>query len=87
MSSDKWIEAEKRHEEKNHCPYALRYALCALLSAEAQQPKKIPRIGILTGAIPYDPGAASRHFGKGCANSATWRGKTSSLSSDMRREN
>ena len=29
---------------------ALRYALCALLSAEAQQPKKVPRIGYLSAA-------------------------------------
>ena len=32
VSNDKWIESrEKIHEEKNHVPYSLRYALCALL--------------------------------------------------------
>jgi hypothetical protein len=24
VSSDEWIEAEKKHEEKNHGPYSLR---------------------------------------------------------------
>ena len=40
--------------EKNHCALlTLRYALCALLlSAEAQQPKKVPRIGYLSSSDP-----------------------------------
>ena len=37
----------KRHEEKNHHPYSLRYALSALRFADAQQPGKIFRIGFL----------------------------------------
>ena len=38
----------EKHEQKNHRPYALRHAPCALLAAEAQQPTKIPRIGYLS---------------------------------------
>ena len=50
MSSDR--KAEKKHEEKNHWPYSLRCALCALPSAEAQQPTKVPRIGYLSPTSP-----------------------------------
>jgi hypothetical protein len=38
----------KRHEEKNQRPYPLRYALCALRVRKAQQPKKLPRIGLVS---------------------------------------
>ena len=64
-------------------PCSLRFAL----SAEAQQPTKIPRIGYLTGASLPLTRPASRHSGRVCASLGTWRGKTLSLSSDMRREN
>ena len=38
----------KRHEEKNHGPYSLRHALCALrVPPTAQQPGKVLRIGFL----------------------------------------
>ena len=53
MSSDVWHrDREKAHEEKNHV-----LALCAMLfalrcSAQAQQPKKVPRIGYLSAAEP-----------------------------------
>ena len=55
MSSVKWTDAGERHEEKNH-----RLALCAMLfalcfSAEAQQPKKIPRIGVLRPGLAAGP--------------------------------
>ena len=67
------------------------FGLCSLLlalcsSGDAQQPKKIPRIGYLsTSLLPLTP-RGSRHYGRGCASSATWRGRTLSLSGDMRRE-
>ena len=49
-------ESREKHEQKNHRPYSLRYALCALLHAEAQQPKKVPRIGYLSS---FDPASES----------------------------
>jgi len=42
---------------------ALFYALCA--SAEAQQPKKVPRIGYLTGSSPSARSARIEAFGQG----------------------
>ena len=52
MSSDKWIETEKRHEEKSH--WSLVFALCSLHfagSIQAQQTGKVPRIGFLDSSI------------------------------------
>ena len=57
------------------------------VTAEAQQPTKIPRIGYLVQRRPKDSGASSRHSSKGCGSLGTWREKTLSLSNDMRREN
>ena len=52
MSSDEWIEAEKNMKKK-----ITVLALCAMLfalcvSAEAQQPKKVPRLGYLSIVDP-----------------------------------
>ena len=56
----------KRHEEKNHGPCSLRYALCALLCPlEAQQPTKVPRIGYLAGASPSAVAARIEAFRQG----------------------
>jgi putative tryptophan/tyrosine transport system substrate-binding protein len=40
----------KRHEDKNHDPYSLLHAFCALLAAEAQQSAKGVRIGYLNSS-------------------------------------
>ena len=55
--------------------------------AEAQQPAKIPRIGILlaSSASSFRPG--SKHFANGCASLAMSKGKTLSLSIDMQKGN
>jgi ABC-type uncharacterized transport system substrate-binding protein len=50
---------EWRHEEKNHCPYPLRFALSGLPSVEAQQPTQVPRIGFL---VPGSQPAYSIHI-------------------------
>ena len=55
------------------------FALCALLfalsfSAEAQQPKKIPRIGYLSSSFPSSP-ARIEAFRQACASLATSREK------------
>ena len=63
---------------------AMLFALC--LSAEAQQPTKVPRIGYLAGTSLPLTRPASRHSGKVCASLATSRGKTLSSSGDMQRE-
>jgi hypothetical protein len=56
-------------------------------TAEAQQPKKVPRIGFL-GAPPVPPFRnASKHSGKVCASLVMSRAKTSALSGDMQKEN
>ena len=60
-------------------------ALC--IPAFAQQPKKVPRIGWLGASPPLLSRPAPRHSGRACASLVMWRGKTLSLSVDMRREN
>ena len=64
---------------------------CAVLlalgsSAEAQQPKKVPRIGYLSPTSPSVSPTASRLSARVCANLGTSRGKTFSLNIDMQRE-
>jgi putative tryptophan/tyrosine transport system substrate-binding protein len=50
VSSDEWIEVEKKHMKKKHTTLALCAMLLALcVAAEAQQPTKVPRIGYLAG--------------------------------------
>ena len=63
--------------------------LCALLLAlgvpvDAQQPKKIARLGYLAAVSAAADAPRRRHFGKVYAISATLRDRTFSLSSDMR---
>ena len=66
--------------------------LCALLfalsvPAEAQQTTKGYRIGFLSPSFPPVLAARYETFRKACTTLGTWRGKTLSLSLDMRREN
>lgn len=56
--------------------------LSAPLAADAQQPKKVPRIAYLT--IRSAPRTGKRRCGRGCGTWATWRARTSSLSTDLR---
>ena len=70
----------------------LIYGLCAMLfalsfPAEAQQPKKVPRIGYLAATpLPLNR-PAPKPSGRVCASLGTWREKTLSLSIDWPREN
>ena len=48
---------------------AMLFALCS--SAEAQQPKKVPRIGYLSQSIQLLSPPVSSHFGWLCASLAT----------------
>ena len=60
MSSDQVEQSREKHEEKNH--RSLLFALCSLRfasSAEAQQPKKVPRIGYLSTLDPASESARS----------------------------
>ena len=52
-------ESREKHEQKNHRPCSLRHALCALPVREAQQPKKVPRIGYLSSVDPARESARS----------------------------
>ena len=61
--------------------------LAVAVIAEAQQPKKVPRIGYLTGATASGMSTAPMRFARVSASSGTLRGKTLSLSGDMQREN
>ena len=63
-------------------------ALASVHPAEAQQAKKVPRIGYLTAARLFRLSPpASRRFAKGCVSLVTSRGKTLPLSIDMRMKN
>ena len=55
-------------------------ALC--FPAEAQQPKKILRIGFLAAPLVPLTRLRAKHSGKVCVSLDTWRRKTSSLSGD-----
>jgi hypothetical protein len=61
--------------------------LASVHLAEAQQPKKVFRIGFLGASSPSTIRPASRQSARVFASLGTWRGKTSLLSIDMRREN
>jgi hypothetical protein len=57
VSSVEWIEAQEKHMKKIIRVLTLCAMLFALgVSASAQQPKKVPRIGYLS---PFDPVAES----------------------------
>ena len=60
--------------------------LAVALLAEAQQPKKVPRIGFLAATRFRRARTARRLSGKDCASLVTWRGKTSSLNIDRQKE-
>jgi hypothetical protein len=59
------------------------------VTAEAQQAKKVPRIGYLIAPPPFLPLSrpASTHSARVCVSLVTWTGKTLSLSIDMQKEN
>ena len=57
--------------------------LAVAVIAEAQQPKKVPRIGYLTVSFPVDLPVEA--FRQGLRELGTWKEKTSSLSGDLRR--
>ena len=61
----------------------IAFAMCGAAGA---QPTKVP--GSHTSVLPPLPltRPASRRSGRGCASLATWRGRTLSLSCDLRRE-
>ena len=61
--------------------------LAVAVIADAQQAKKVPRIGYLTGSSPSARSARIEAFGQGLRDLGTWREKTSLLSIDMQREN
>ena len=88
MTSVEWREQRKVMKKKitvlTLC--AMLLALCS--SAEAQQATKIPQDWLSNWCHALTAKRrASRRFAKDCASLATWRGKTLSLSGDMRREN
>jgi hypothetical protein len=66
----------------NFC--TMLFALC--VSAEAQQPKKIPRIGYVSGADDLKNPGLRRHSAKGCETSVISREKTSWLNIATSRE-
>jgi hypothetical protein len=53
------------------------------VTAEAQQPTKIPRIGYQSAS---SSGSARRHFARDYVNSVTSKDRTSSLSGDLHKE-
>ena len=67
--------------------------LCALLfvlcfsSVEAQQPTKIPRIGIVTAQPYLRSQSVMTPSDKVCGSLAIWKGKTLSLNIDLQRGN
>ena len=74
--------------EKNRWSLALcAHALVRFAVGQAQQPTKVPRIGYLIATSPSVYSARIEASGRVCASLGTWRGKTLSLSGDMRREN
>jgi putative tryptophan/tyrosine transport system substrate-binding protein len=60
--------------------------LYTIVLADAQQPKKIPRIGYLTGATAGGQAARIEAFRQGLREVGYVEGKTFSLSIDMQRE-
>ena len=60
--------------------------LAVAVIAEAQQPKKVPRIGFLSAFSSSSDRSASKHSARACENWATSRDRTSSLSGDLRKE-
>jgi hypothetical protein len=60
--------------------------LAVSITAEAQQPKKIYRIGYLSSGIAASESTLPRPFGWLCARLAISKDRTSQSSSDMQRE-
>ena len=75
-SSDKGIEAEKKHMKekiRGLTLCAVLFALC--IPADAQQPTKIPRIGYLAGSSPSTILARIEAFRKGLRDLGYVEGK------------
>ena len=66
--------------------FALAFVICGAM-AEAQQPAKTPRIGLLLGASASYFGPALKHFADGCASLGMSKEKTLSLSPGYAEEN
>src|SRR6266545_2491435 len=86
------ISSQHKIRGKNHEKKILGLALCVMLftlglPAAAQQATKIPRIGFLITSSPEAIAPRMDAFQQGLRELGTWRGKTSSLSGDMQREN
>ena len=64
----------------------LALTMCGAV-AQAQQPARIPRIGILTRPPRPSIRPGSKHFANGCASLAMSKEKTLSLSTDMQKGN
>jgi len=62
---------------------AMLFAFCSFV--EAQQPRKIPRIGYLAGITPTAQSARIEAFRQGLRELGYMEGKTSLLSRDMPR--
>ena len=73
---------------KRNFVFALGAIFLTLSSpAEAQQPKKVPRIGYLSGSLPCSESTRVEGFrSRLCASLAMWKEGTSPLSTDMQKE-
>ena len=66
VSSEKWIEAKKKHVKKKITAFTLSAMLFALcVSAEAQQPTKVYRIGYLSAVSPSTVSSRIESFKQG----------------------
>jgi hypothetical protein len=54
--------------------------------AQAQQPRKTPRIGYLTGTSVSVASARTEAFRHDCASLSTWKARTLSLSGEVQRD-
>ena len=60
---------------------ALLFALCSV--SEAQQPKKVPRIGYLSSSDPLLSPPVPKEFAKRYMTLDTWKDRTSPSSTDI----
>jgi hypothetical protein len=93
------VQAQNKHsrgEEREVCEGEMNkrklgsFALCVMFfafdfPAEAQQTKKVPRIGYLSALDPASESTRSEPFGRLCANRATYKDKASPWNTDMAR--
>jgi putative tryptophan/tyrosine transport system substrate-binding protein len=67
--------SRQRHEEKDHDSHSCNLLVALCLSAEAQQPTKIPRIGYLVAGYPSDILARTDAFRQGLRDLGYEEGK------------